>query len=81
MTGGTLFKRIVDPSRTASSWTPEITDEFGVKIIANLSGMATTSEKNINPMTNDVSMHTLAANLALLTFPAPSSMATRTLYQ
>lgn len=74
-----LFRRTVEASITASSRTIEITDELGVKISASLSGMAMTSVKNMSPMTEDVSMHTLAANLAPPTFPAPNSMATRTL--
>lgn len=79
-TGGMLFRKMVEPRRNARSRTTETTDELGVKIIASLSGMAVTSAKNISPMTKDVIIQTLAANLAPLTFPAPNSMATRTLY-
>jgi len=69
------------PNKSERSWTIWITDEFGVKIMASLSGMATASAENASPITNEIIKHTLAANLAPLTFPAPNSIATRTLHK
>jgi len=75
-----LLIRMETPNKGESSWTTRITDEFGVKIMASLSGMATASVENASPITSEIIKLTLAANLASLTFPAPNSMATRTLH-
>lgn len=71
----------MNASKTANSLTIAITEELEVKIIASFPGKAMMIDQNNSPTTRDVNTDTVVANLAPFALPAPSSFATRTLYE
>ncbi|MFS7941321.1 hypothetical protein Hanom_Chr05g00474861 [Helianthus anomalus] len=75
------LKRTVSDNNTESSSTMLMTMLFDVKIIASLSGNATINAQNSRPTRIDVSNDILVANIAPFALPAPSSFATRTLFE
>ena len=78
-TGCTLLRSMVKASKSESLSTASSTTALVVKMRAILLWRPMISTQKKSPITSEVVDDTMAANLAPMPFPAPSSLATRTL--